>query len=161
MIMSSLSPAIYRIFGLFGVAIFGYIVGYQLAFQKYESALYHLKAEQTEKVLKIEREWQDKTTHVEKEYQEKLKDIQQSNDDTVNRLRQQLNEYARKLSQTSKSSSKPNGRTRESNISEGVADIIGFANKCSKRADELSIQLSSLQSWIKEVDHVEEEVLIK
>lgn len=159
--MSSLSSAIYRIFGIFGVAIFGYIVGYQLASQKYESTLYHLKAEQTEKVLKIEREWQDKTTHVEKEYQEKLRDIQQSNDDTVNRLRQQLNEYARKLSQTAKSSSKPNGRTRESELSERIGDVIEFSNRCAKRADELSIQLQSLQQWIKEVDHVEEEVLIK
>lgn len=159
--MLSYYKTIFKILCLGSILAISYFNGYNTASKEWSDLLKKERLKQTEYVLSIERKWQERTNNVEEEYQSKLRSIQQSNDDTVNRLRQQLNSYARKLSKASKSSSESDGRTRESNISEGVADIIGFANKCSKRADELSIQLSSLQSWIKEVDHVEEEVLIK
>ncbi len=130
----------------------GYI-GYTLASTHYQGEM--LKAYDSYKASvdtarTKEKEWQLLAMKKDEEYQKRISDMQSSNDELVDRLRKQLSELTLRVSTTSQSSSKPHGSSREANLSKSVGDLIEFSSKCSKRTDELIVQLESLQQWIKE-----------
>ena len=131
----------------------GGCIGYTLASAHYQSEM--LKAYDSYKASvdtarTKEKEWQLLAMKKDEEYQKRISDMQSSNDELVDRLRKQLNDLTLRVSTTPQSSSKPHGSPRETNLSKSVGDLVEFSSKCSKRTDELIIQLESLQQWVKE-----------
>lgn len=139
-----------------GLAIAGIILGAFLGYYKAETEYQELLLEQAaeykktvEEAKRLEQHWKDQATTIENEYQEKINSIQQSNSELVNRLRKQLAEYSSRVSKNSSASSKPNAKDRKTRISEELNNLVEFSQRCSKRADELIIQVNALQDWIK------------
>lgn len=133
--------------------LIGGCIGYTLASAHYQNEM--LKAYDSYKASvdtarTKEKEWQLLAIKKDEEYQKRISDMQSSNDELVNRLRKQLSELTFRVSTTPQSSSKSHGSPRETNLSKSVGDLVEFSNKCSKRTDELIIQLESLQQWVKE-----------
>lgn len=139
-----------------GLAIAGIILGAFLGYYKAETEYQELLLEQAaeykktvEEAKRLEQHWKDQATTIENEYQEKINSIQQSNSELVNRLRKQLAEYSSRVSKNSSASSKSNAESRKTRISEELNNLVEFSQRCSKRADELIIQVNALQDWIK------------
>lgn len=101
-----------------------------------------------EAVRTKEREWRQKANESEIKYQQELEEVKHSNSAELNRLRKQLNSY--RMSSNTNSSGKFNDSSRESRVSEEFTKLAEFSDRCSRRADELIIQVRNLQSWIKE-----------
>lgn len=97
-----------------------------------------------------EQEWKEIASKKDEEYQQKLSSMQSSNDELVDGLRKQLSELTLRVSSTSKPSSKSNGTSKESQLSARIGELVDFSNRCSKSADQVRIQLETLQSWVKE-----------
>lgn len=131
----------------------GGCIGYTLASAHYQSEMlktYDSYKASVDTARTKEKEWQLLAMKKDEEYQKRISDMQSSNDELVDRLRKQLNELTLRVSTTPQSSSKPHGSSREANLSKSVGDLVEFSSKCSKRTDELIVQLESLQQWVKE-----------
>ena len=128
--------------------------GYLKAANTYQEML--LNQEREYKVLldqakQQEQRQKDESTKIETKYEERIRSIQSNNDALVARLREQLTTLNKRLSSTSQSTNKSNGSTRETNLSERLGEVIEFSNRCSKRADELIIQLGALQEQVNKI----------
>lgn len=128
-------------------------IGYLVADHFHQKDLLEIHSKYEESVKKArnqEREWKEIASKKDEEYQQKLNSMQSSNDELVDRLRKQLSELTLRVSSTSKSSSKSNGTSRESQLSARIGELVDFSNRCSKSADQVRAQLETLQSWVKE-----------
>lgn len=126
--------------------------GYLKAENTYQELL--LNQEKEYKVLldqakQQEQRQKNESTKIETEYEEKIRNIQSNNDVLVARLRNQLSILNQRLSSKTQSSSQSNGSSRETELSERLGEVIEFSNRCSKRADELIIQLEALQNQVR------------
>lgn len=95
--------------------------------------------------------WQKKAQEVEAAYveQKKLSEADAANNAiVVNRLREQVASYSTRVSQRSSSSSCSDVEARTAKLAKRVLDLTEFGKRCSKRADELIIQVEGLQSFI-------------
>lgn len=138
------------------VAIILFSVGYFLGSYKTESEYQQKLLEQSvqyresvKEARKQEQKWREYSYQVENDYQKKLSDIERSNAQLVSQLRKQLREYSSRMPKNTGTTSSSHDETRESRVSEELDRLIEFSERCSKRTDELIIQLSSLQDWIK------------
>lgn len=128
-------------------------IGYLIADHFHQEELLEIHAmyqTSVKNARSLEKEWRDIASKKDEEYQQKLNSMQSSNDELVNRLRKQLSELTLRVSSAPKSSSKPNESSSESQLSSRVGELVEFSSRCSKTADQLRLQLESLQSWIKE-----------
>ena len=141
-----------------GSVIASLLIGGQGGYLKAENTYQELLLNQ-EKEYKVlldqakqqEQRQKDESTKIETEYEEKIRSIQSNNDVLVARLRNQLFTLNQRLSSKTQSSSQSNGSSRETELSERLGEVIEFSNRCSKRADELIIQLEALQEWVNKV----------
>ena len=141
-----------------GSVIASLLIGGQGGYLKAENTYQELLLNQ-EKEYKVlldqakqqEQRQKDESTKIETEYEERIRSIQSNNDALVARLRNQLSILNQRLSSKTQSSSQSNDSSRETELSERLGEVIEFSNRCSKRADELIIQLEALQEWVNKV----------
>lgn len=97
-----------------------------------------------------EAEWRKKADEQELQYQRDLESVRTSNDAELDRLRKQLRKQAsRRMSAAPKSSSKHHAEAGEAKLAAAVSDLAEYSDRCSRRADELIVQVNALQAWIK------------
>lgn len=131
----------------------GLILGYSLTSGHYKDLMLEEAEDykkQVEKAKAKEEKWKQEANRIDNEYKQKIVSIQSNNDELINRLRKQLQASSRMPSNCN-SSVQSNGDPRGARVSEEVNNIIEFSGQCAQRADELIIQLDSLQNWIKSV----------
>ena len=128
------------------VVCFG--LGFSLGHYRTESEYQEILLQQAneykknvEEAKKLEQHWKNQAVV--------LASIQHSNAELVDRLRKQLDDYSNRMSKNPDSTSQSDAKDRNSRISKEVNQLIKFSERCSKRADELIIQVNALQDWIK------------
>lgn len=147
----NISEGLYIIGGTF---LLGCTISYFATSHHYDQKLAEIDAQYRESVQQArakENEWKELAKQTEAKYQEELTKVTSdanANADLVSRLRKQLSSVTCRMPSTTKSSSKSNGSTRESQLSGRVADLVEFSGRCSKQADQLALQLKNLQTWI-------------
>ena len=90
---------------------------------------------------------------MEEEYLVRIRALEHSRDAVIARLRQQLDEYNKWMSSRTNSSSKPDAETGRTNVPEEIKRLVDFSDKCSRRTDELIIQVNALQDWINKITY--------
>lgn len=133
--------------------IAGFILGYLLTSNHYQDKMLDevsVYKSQVNEARAKEREWQQLANQLDNDYKAKIDSIKSSNDELVARLRQQLLSASR-MSSNCQSSVQSNEYSRKTRVPEEVSNIVEFSQQCAKRADELILQLDSLQSWIKKM----------
>ena len=133
--------------------VIGAILGYSVTSGHYKDQMLSDAEEYKKQVQEAkakELHWYNYAIELDNEYKEKLNSVKSNNDALIARLRQQLNATSG-MSSNCQSSVQSNGNTRGTRVSEEINSLIDFADRCSQRADQLIIQLSSLQDWIKSV----------
>ena len=95
-----------------------------------------------------EKEWMQIANEIESTYKEQLTSIDRDHTELVNGLRKQLSEYSQRVPSTSTTSSKSNDQAGRTNVAEKLGDLVEFSSKCSKRVDQLIVQVNSLQKFI-------------
>lgn len=130
----------------------GFSLGHYRTESEYQEILLQQANEykkNVEEAKKLEQHWKNQAVVLENEYQEKITSIQHSNAELVDRLRKQLDDYSNRMSENSDSSSKSDADNGKARVSKEVNRLIEFSERCSKRADELILQVNALQDWIK------------
>lgn len=137
---------------LLGAVSFGGAVAHY-----YDQKLAEIDAQYRESVQQArtkENEWKELAKQTEAKYQEELAKVTSdanANADLVTRLRKQLSSVTCRVPSTTKSSSKSNDSTADSQLSGRIADLVEFSGRCSKQADELALQLKNLQAWLNQL----------
>ena len=132
----------------------GFALGYSLAASNYKDDLLSV-AQDYEKTVQAsrikEQEWRERADQLESEYQHKLNAIRTSNDAALNELRQQLAKASYRVSKDHNTTSKSDAEAREARVSKEIQALAEFSDRCSRRTDELILQVKGLQDWITEV----------
>lgn len=131
--------------------------GYLATAHHYDKKLADIEAQYRESVQQArvkENEWKELAQQTEAKYQEELTKVTSdanANADLVIRLRKQLSSVTCRVPSATKSTTKSDGSSRESQLSERIADLVEFSGRCSKKADELALQLKNLQQWLNQL----------
>lgn len=132
----------------------GFLLGFGLTSSHYKDELLdqaNAYKKSVQEAREQEQVWRSKANEIEREYQARIDDIKLSNAAVLNRLYKQLNEATSRVSSDSRASLSSHGQTREANVSKEIKKLVDFSNQCARRADELIIQVNSLQEWNKKV----------
>lgn len=149
----NISEGLYIVGGTF---LLGCTLSYFTTAHYYDKKLAEIDAQYRESVQQArakENEWKELAKQAEVKYQEELSKVTSdanANADLVSRLRKQLSSVTCRMPSTTESSSKSHGSSRESQLSGRIADLVEFSGRCSKQADQLTLQLKNLQSWVKD-----------
>lgn len=132
----------------------GFILGSSLTANHYQDKLDEIHAEyraSVEQARRKEDEWKKASENISQEYQKKLLDIDRDHSELVGRLQHKLNEYSSRMSKCPASSSRTNGSSSRTNVAKELGDLVEFSRKCSKRADEMTLQIQGLQKYYKSI----------
>lgn len=130
----------------------GMVIGLGIASYYYDLKMDKITKEYVisiEQARSKEKEWMQVANEIENTYKDKLTAVNRDNTELVNGLRKQLSEYSQRVSSTSTTSSKSDDSARRTEVAERLGDLVEFSSKCSKRVDQLIIQVNSLQEFIK------------
>lgn len=132
----------------------GFILGQSLTAHHYEKQLEEIHVQyraSVEQARKKEEEWKKASDDLAKEYQDKLNAVDRDNSELVGRLQHKLKEYSSRMSKCPASSSRTDGSSSRASVAKELGELVEFSRKCSKRADEMTLQIQGLQKYYKSI----------
>lgn len=141
---------------LYLIALFvGIYLGYGAADNHYKGLLLEQSEAYKASIQAVrtkEQEWRRKAYEAEEQYQKDLEAVRLDTSHELDRLRKQLAE-AHRVSSAYASTSQPDGEDRRPNVPKRIEELAEFSERCARRADELIVQVRSLQDWINKYVH--------